>query len=181
VAFANSCPIGQPGILYVGVDDNGQVERVNQGTDFEVLQKNVSAKIKQAWPPIYFNSHILKKDDLEFIAVVIFGSPKRPHFSGPAFVRVGPESRDASEEQYDTMIAERSSRIRAVRKLIGTRVYWHATTYQPGSGFGIVADCNQFYVTLDCDSFSKSFPIDWLNLSLDSNKKVPHFIITGRV
>lgn len=39
VAFANSCPIGQPGILYVNVDDNGEVISQPSGYDFEKLQK----------------------------------------------------------------------------------------------------------------------------------------------
>jgi predicted HTH transcriptional regulator len=99
VAFANSCPVGQPGILYVGVSDEGEV--IKHSDDLETIQKNVSASIGRAWPPIYFVSHILKRNGLEFIAVIIYGSPLRPHFSGPAYIRVGPETRDASELEYD--------------------------------------------------------------------------------
>src|SRR5271170_1317027 len=90
VAFANSCPIGQPGILYVNVDDNGKVISQPLGYDFEKLQKSISKTVREAWPPIYFVTHILNKNGSEFVAVVIYGSPLRPHFSGPAYVRVGP-------------------------------------------------------------------------------------------
>jgi predicted HTH transcriptional regulator len=110
VAFANSCPVGQPGILYVGVDDNGMVRQQAQERNFEDLEKEISGKVANAWPPIYINTHILAKDGAQFIAVVVYGSPLRPHFSGPAYVRIGPETKDASEEQYDLLIAERSSK-----------------------------------------------------------------------
>jgi predicted HTH transcriptional regulator len=41
VAFANSCPVGQPGILFVGVDDSGVVRKQSDGFKFEDLQKNI--------------------------------------------------------------------------------------------------------------------------------------------
>jgi predicted HTH transcriptional regulator len=54
VAFANSCPIGQPGIPYINVDDGGKVIPQPAGYDFEKLQKGIGKKIREAWPPIYF-------------------------------------------------------------------------------------------------------------------------------
>jgi Putative DNA-binding domain len=173
VAFANSCPVGQPGILYVGVDDNGMVQKHAASFNFENLQKTISGIIGKAWPPIYFVSHILKKDDLEFIAVVILGSPLRPHFSGPAFVRVGPESRDASEEQYDELIAERSSTFRALQKLRGKIIHWSAySAFAPHagrSGNGKLIDCNRFYLTIDGETGRVCFPINNVKISFDAN------------
>jgi hypothetical protein len=171
VAFANSCPIGQPGILYIGVKNDGTLESRENPTDFEKLQKSVSEKLNSAWPPIYFVIHILKKDALEFIAVVIWGSPLRPHFSGPAYIRVGPETKDASEEQYDLMIAQRSSKVRALLQMKGQTVHWHAWSPVSGTfaanGNGQIVDCNQFFVTISGDNYKKSLPIDKLSISFD--------------
>jgi hypothetical protein len=183
VAFANSCPIGQPGILYVGVDNNGKVEKQPENFNFEKLQKSISGKIAEAWPPIYFVSHILIKDGLEFVAVVVWGSSSRPHFSGRAFVRAGPETRDASEEEYDKLIAQRSSKIRALEKLIGQVVYWHQTNYRPKENNGILVDCNQFYMTFRGheygNEYQRCFPIDWVTISYDPANRRAHLIVTA--
>jgi hypothetical protein len=180
VAFANSCPVGQPGILYVGVDDNGVVAKQTDNFDFETLQKTISANIAKAWPPIYFNSHILKKDGATFVAVVVFGSPLRPHFSGRAYVRVGPETRDASDGEYDELIAQRSGIVRALKKLIGQVVMWQAYGIFAGNGEGKLLDCNQFFVTIDGGTYRRCLPIDWITLSFDPDKKRYSLIQRGR-
>lgn len=170
VAFANSCPIGQPGLLYVGVDDSGVVRKQAETFDFESLQKTISASIARAWPPIYFDTHILKKGELPFVAVVVFGSPLRPHFSGPAYVRIGPETRNASEEQYDELIAQRSSKVRALQKLIGQVIQWQSFGILQGGGPATVSDCNQFFLTVDGGTYKRWFPIDWITISFDPDK-----------
>ena len=165
VAFANSCPVGQPGILYVGVENNGDIKRQADGYDFEKLQKSIGGKIGEAWPPIYFVSRILDKDGIEFVAVMIYGSPKRPHFSGRAWVRIGPETKDASEVEHDNLIAQRSSKVRFLQRLVGKLVYWHATDYQPGNENGTLTDCNEFFVTVVGNSYSRCLPVDWITIS----------------
>lgn len=183
VAFANSCPVGQPGILYVGVNNNGEVEAQPADFDFEKLQKSISGKIAEAWPPIYVVTHILKKNGLEFVAVVVWGSSSRPHFSGPAWVRIGPETRDASEEQYDKFIAQRSSKFRALEKLIGQVVYWHDTNYRPKQDNGMLVDCNQFYLTVKGheygNEYERCFPIDWVTISYNPANRRAHLIVTA--
>jgi predicted HTH transcriptional regulator len=91
VAVANSCPIGFPGVLYIGVNDDGTVQRAQKAVKFEDLQKSVSSVIAHAWPPIYIVVKTLKKNGAEFAAVLIPGGHLRPHFSGQPYVRVGPE------------------------------------------------------------------------------------------
>jgi hypothetical protein len=170
VAFANSCPVGQPGILYVGVDDTGKVRKQADNYDFEELQKTISKNIGRSWPPIYFVSHVLKKDGLPFVAAVIFGSPLRPHFSGAAYVRVGPETRNASEEQHDEFVAQRSSKVRALQKLIGQQIYWQAIGLFSGAGPGTISDCNQFFLTVQGGTYKRCFPLDWITISFDPIK-----------
>jgi len=167
VAFANSCPIGYPGLLYVGVNDDGTIQK-HQGThNFEKLQKSVTERINEAWPPIYHFTKVLNKEGSQFIAVVIPGSSLRPHFSGPAFVRVGPKTKDASEEEYDKLIAQRSSKVRALQKLIGKLVYWDSLSPTRGNANGTVVGCNQFFLTIDGGTYKRCFPIDWITISYD--------------
>jgi predicted HTH transcriptional regulator len=89
VAFANSCPVGYPGFLFVGVNDDGTIQRHGNPVNFEEKQKEVSARIRSAWPPIYHLIKTHRKDAGEFLAVIVPGSALRPHFSGPSYVRVG--------------------------------------------------------------------------------------------
>lgn len=178
VAFANSCPIGYPGVLFIGVNDNGAVQRHDTPPDFEKLQKSVTEKINDAWPPIFHFTKTLRKE-ADFLAVVIPGSVQRPHFSGPSYVRVGPETRKASEEQYDELIAQRSGKVREIQKLIGNTVHWHCNSVLCGTGNanGRVADCNQFFVTLDGGGYKRCFPIDWVSISFDpSNDRYVLFV-----
>lgn len=149
------------------------VELIRKVSDTEnnLLQKSISKEILEAWPPIYFVTHILNKNGLEFVAVVIYGSPLRPHFSGSAYVRVGPETRDASEEEYDKLIAQRSSKVRALQKLVGKTVYWESHSPLAGNANGTVVDCNQFFVTIDGGTYQRCFPVDWITISFDPSNQ----------
>jgi hypothetical protein len=143
--------------------------------NFEDLQKSISGIIANAWPPIYILQKTLKKDGAEFVAVIIPGSPLRPHFFGQAYVRVGPETRNASEKQFDELIAQRSSKVRELQKLIGKPILW---TYAPRQYGGTVVDCNQFFLTLSFDrSSSQCFPLDWIVISFDPNTDRYHLYV----
>ncbi len=115
VAFANTCPEGLVGLLYIGVDDEGQIHNLPPDANFEKLQKTVSETITAAFPPIYYLSKTLSKNGQEFLVVIIPGSANRPHFAGKSYVRVGPETREASDDQFERLIAERSSVVRVLR------------------------------------------------------------------
>jgi hypothetical protein len=166
VAFANSCPVGFPGVLFVGVDNHGTIQR-QKAVNFEDLQKSISDVIANAWPAIYILTKTLKKDGFEFAAVIIPGSPLRPHFSGQAYVRVGPQTMPASETQFDELIAQRSSKFRALQKLIGQTVYWQQFGPMAGNANGVVVECNQFFLTIDMGQTKRCFPLAWITLSFD--------------
>jgi hypothetical protein len=169
VAFANSCPIGFPGVLFVGVDNKGNVERHDKPIEFEDLQKSISARIADAWPPIYHYPQTLKKDGAEFVAVLIPGSESRPHFAGHSYIRIGPESKKASEQQFDFLIAQRSSKVRALQQLVGQRIFWFSFKDAPfgGNGSGTILNCNQFFVTIDGGTYKRCFPVDWVEINFE--------------
>jgi hypothetical protein len=154
VAFANSSPLGYPAILFVGVDNSGLVQQHKEALNFEKLQKSVTSRINEAWPPIYHYSKTLRKDGAEFVAVVIPGSTQRPHFSGQAFVRVGPQTRQASEDEYDKL---------------------------GGHGDGTLVDCNQFFLTIRIanSTTERCFPIEWTTISRDPSNRRAHLIVRG--
>jgi Putative DNA-binding domain len=150
VAFANSAPIGWPAVLFVGVDDSGLPQ---QGPEkLEDLSKSVAGTLEWVYPPIYFDIRPLRVGDRACLAVVIPGSENRPHFAGKSYVRVGPEVREASEDQFEALIASRTSKARKIQEWIGKEVSWldrklHMDGY--ATGRITVRGCNAHYATFE--------------------------------
>jgi predicted HTH transcriptional regulator len=115
IAFANSLPEGQQGILFIGISDRtGEVEGVD---DTDALQKNIRrAAEEKTYPPIRIghNSRVLDENGKSVVAVIVDASQNRPHFAGPAYVRVGSESVEASNSQFQELIATRTSIARKI-------------------------------------------------------------------
>jgi predicted HTH transcriptional regulator len=65
VAFANSTPVGYPGVLFIGVKDNGTPET---GCNLDSLQQTFARKIQEAYPPVYFATKILQANGERLIA-----------------------------------------------------------------------------------------------------------------
>jgi len=108
VAFSNSLPVDDPGVIFVGVYNDGRVEDNN---NLDSLQKKVSEEISKVYPAIYPQMKVMKNSSgKEFLAVIVRGSANRPHFAGPSYIRDGSQTLEASEEQFEQLIAERSSR-----------------------------------------------------------------------
>lgn len=134
--------------------------------------------VSAAYPRIPYLTRIIHFESKEALAVIIWGSALRPHFSGPAYVRSGSKSVTASEEQYQRFIAERSSIVRALLEYRGKLVSVYAVLYdlRGGGFFGkartTLIDCNQFYVTLEesgttTETKRYSVPIGRIELSYD--------------
>lgn len=152
VAFANSLPDGHQGILFIGVSDkSGDVEGVD---DTDSLQKRIRhAAEKRAYPPIYVghNCRVLNESGKDVVAVIVEASRNRPHFAGPAYVRVGSESIEATAQQFDLLIASRTSVARRIIEAMQkdetvlideTRSGYHRHRAQCK-----VVDCNPHYAT----------------------------------
>jgi Schlafen, AlbA_2 len=183
VAFANSTPVGYPAILFYGVTDKGEAEgRANLDT----LQKTISDKLSDAYPPIYNLPKTLQVDGKQLLAVIIPGSENRPHFAGRAYIREGSRSVPSSESQFRTLIAQRTSTAREILTWRGKEVTAIIESRNPFAqqGFAaigtrdttlaqittIVVDCNQFYLTLrraEANAELMSFPLRTVELSFD--------------
>jgi Putative DNA-binding domain len=191
VAFANSTPIGFPAIMFVGVRNNGDIESI---PDLDKLQWSISEKISKAYPTIYTETRILEKDDKKFLAILVPGSPERPHFAGQSFVRDGTKSVVASESQFNALVTQRNNkayeilkwkgkyititRVPRERLLQGSTVPQHNEVWK-----GKVLDCNLFYVSLEAfqkhGTLALSIPLrlvdvnfdpknDWLSIEYES-------------
>lgn len=125
VAFANSVPEGKTSILFLGVRNDGTSVGLNNP---ESLQKTIrEVAEKDCYPPVKYQTRVFEKEGKTLLAVLVQASNERPHFSGPAFVRVGSESVSASTLLYEELLATRNTKagkiLRSKAAIISFRVY----------------------------------------------------------
>jgi len=112
VAFANSVPEDMTAILYIGVADTGELLGVSNP---DSLQKSIRKICEQdCYPSIKFQSQVINSEGKDILAVIIPFSSNRPHFAGPAYIRLGSESVVASEEIFHELIDSRTSKVRKI-------------------------------------------------------------------
>jgi hypothetical protein len=175
VAFSNSLPVDDPGIIFVGVGNDGTVQ---DNPNLDSLQKE---EINKVYPPIYPQIKVMwNTDGKEFLAVIVRGSAQRPHFAGPSYIRDGTQTKEASEQQFERLIAERNSKAREILKWRGKEITLACLIemFRPGSAEVVVGrremrtviDCNQFYAILEEPSSGRlreSFPLAELEIGFD--------------
>jgi hypothetical protein len=176
VAFANSLPIGQPGFFFIGVKDNGDVERTHH--DLDKIQKTLADELKLVYPRIPYVAKALSEDGCQYLVVIIHGSEGRPHFAAPSYIREGSQSKEASEQQYELLIAERQSKVREIRKYLNKVIFVQQGASSAGrtlraEGTWTLLDCNAFYVTVCLSNDSqtrRSFPIERISICIDHKR-----------
>lgn len=96
-AFANTVPEGRKAVLFIGIHDKtGEVVGV---TSPDRVQGRVrEACHEDCYPRITYVSEVISVDGKRVVAVVVPFSTKKPHFTGPAYIRAGSASVKASEE-----------------------------------------------------------------------------------
>jgi hypothetical protein len=175
VAFANSAPISFPCILYIGVRDNGEVEQ--KQVNLDTIQKTLNKEMKFIYPRIAYIPKILNVDGKQCLAVIVPGSSERPHFSGPAYIRKGSESIEASDEQFTRLIVERNLAAYQILQWKGQIISFYMTTRQGDQRYtgsaSTVVDCNQFYVTLQIQQERLSFALREVDISFDHRNNRP--------
>ncbi len=175
VAFANSAPIGFPAVLYLGVRDSGEIETPQVNLDS--LQKTVNKEIQKTYPRIPCFQKILEDNKRQALAVIILGSESRPHFAGPSFIRTGSETLEASEQQFNELIAARNSKVARILAFKGTVVsvtnVHRTANHVSESNWGetvTIYYCDQFYVTLATGPEPKdrnTYPLNQVEISFD--------------
>jgi Putative DNA-binding domain len=182
VAFANSLPVGAPGVIFIPVKNDGTIQAE---TDLDSLQKTITRRLNRAYPQIPSLYKNIRKAEKPLIAVIIWGSKDRPHFSGPAYVRKGSESVDASKQEFETLIAQRSSKVYEILKWKGKDIFVSVRQYNEGRVIHMrddatVLDCNQFFVSIQMHQ--KGFwaiPLINVELSFHDQKNCLGFDVTA--
>lgn len=167
-------PLRYPSVLFVGVENDGTV---TDNGNIEDLMKSYSGFIANGcYPPIYNVPRVLTHNVESCVAVIIPGSEARPHFAGLSYVRDGTQTREASEEQFRSLIAQR---LRKARELLNWRgkavTVEHVRPTTHGSVAGLhrspetatLTGCNEFYVTLSDEKRTFSYTLADIELSFD--------------
>ncbi len=150
VAFANSLPNGVPGAMFIPATDHGEVQ---PGANLDHLQMKISKRLAEAYPQLHYIYRTLNVGADQVLVLLVFGSPNRPHFAGPAYVRDGSQSKNASDQQFQELIARRSSKVEAVRSWVGKEI---TVDYIRG-GIGqrleqsvdaTLEECNEWYLSV---------------------------------
>jgi hypothetical protein len=182
VAFSNTLENDQPGVLFVGLYDDGRIEDKGQDSKyFENLQNRVNGELSNINPPIYTTVLVREKEGKKFLAVVIYGSPNRPHFAGKSYRRDGTKTVDASEENIKQFITLRSSKVAEIIKwkgqeitLVLLRPEVQHYTFGPTLGVfdALLVDCTQHYITAKYftagENVTNSFPLRRVEVSSDN-------------
>jgi hypothetical protein len=152
IAFANSLPNGMAGVMFVPAFDNGTVQ---QGVDLDQLQRDISDRLVNAYPDLYYFQRIVDVPGGSVVAVVVPGSAARPHFSGHAFIRDGSKSVKASADQFAVLIARRSSVVEELHRWMDRPVsmHWLRPHFMGGPRVinvyeAEILSCNQHWLTV---------------------------------
>jgi hypothetical protein len=175
VAFANSVQVGLPAVLFIGVRDNGDIQTPQENLDD--VQKKFNTQMQKVYPRIQYVTKIITENGRQALAVIIPGSELRPHFAGLAYIRRGSESLEASDEQYEELIAQRNSKTARIlawkdKKItVVDRTPWKVGVGENEWADGtVVVNCDQFYVTLlkSITSVAESYPLNRVEVSFDN-------------
>lgn len=166
VALANSTPVGYPAVLFIGVRNDGTIQET---VNLDKLQQTFSKLVSEAYPPIATFPKVLRKEGKQFLVVIVPGSLERPHFAAHSYVRVGSETRKASEAQFAELIARRNRKANEILKWKGKLI---TISFIRRDGLQStkelrVTDCNQFHVTLE-DQYAH--PLGRVEISSDFRK-----------
>ena len=190
-AFANSVPEGREAVLFVGIHDKtGDVLGV---ANTDALQKRIrDAFHGDCYPPIEYTAEVLEVNGNKIVAVVIPASSGRPHFSGPAYVRVGSESPKANPQQYDELILSRVEKVRQILKYRNALFTVAGVGYKLGSHKPLpdaaytescecrVTACDAHVVSFESVSSNRKFsePLAHITFTWDDEKWRPKLLVT---
>lgn len=192
-AFANALQPDDVGVLFVGVaDKDGSITGVPNS---DSIQQRVREAAEACFPPIRsYESHALTVEEKTVVAVVIRASGERPHFTGPAYVRVGSESVNASADQYEKLIASRNGKTGAILRMALQPITVEAICRRfenpmpaPGARYqseARIEDCDAHFVRLTVSAegmpaWTIAEPLDRVTISRDVRRNRPMLILSA--
>jgi predicted HTH transcriptional regulator len=185
VAFANTLPHGEEGVLFVGATDGGEIEP--HESDLDKLQKKLDGKLKDIYPTLNWTTKTVQENGKECLAFIILGSASRPHFAGQLFVRDGSKTVAASAERYESILAARTSKTHELQQWVDKPVTVRTLTRQSGMAYmvneqkqsGQLVAANQFYLTLNMGNRIISHALKRVEISYDHAAKRLELEIEG--
>jgi hypothetical protein len=174
VAFANTLANDQEGVLFIGATNSGEIEE--RPANFDKLQMTFSEKMQAAYPPIYYSTTTVRENGRECLTVIIPGSPSRPHFAGPPYLRDGSRTIVADSERYEALLGARIGKVHELQKWIGKSISVRILTRQSGMAYVVnqnlhqatLVRANQFYVTVSFGNRVDSYPLNRFEISFDN-------------
>ncbi len=173
VAFANTLAMDQEGVLFIGATDSGEIETTQSNLD--KVQKTFSDKMQSVYPSIYYITKALKEEERECLAVIVPGSPARPHFAGQPFLRDGSQTVVAKSEQYESLLAARIDKVYELQRWIGRQITLRIISRAAGIQFSLeqmthdatVTAVNQFFVSVLFNNRRWSYPLKRIEIAYD--------------
>ncbi len=173
VAFANTLSNDQEGVLFVGATDAGEIG--SHSSSLDSLQKTLSKKMQSIYPAIYYTTKTVEENGKECLALIVPGSPSRPHFAGPLFVRDGSRTVVATSERYESLLAARTGKTYELQRWEGKQITLRIFSRQSGMAYVInqntqearVIVANQFYATVFYNNRKHSYPLNRIEISYD--------------
>jgi hypothetical protein len=123
VGFANTVRSPDVAVLFLGLKADGAPSGKIANAD--ETQRSVEGWLKKCYPKIEgIRPHVLIVEGQPVVAIEVPESTNGPHFTGPAFKRVGSETREASPEMFEEMITDRIEPARVLRAFLGKTVHY---------------------------------------------------------
>jgi hypothetical protein len=198
VAFANSVRPGHIATILIGERDDATLLGVS---DPDNIQKKVRSECEKIYPPIIWRSKVYQQADKYGVRVEIEYSGDTPHFGGPAWIRTGSVTVEASEALFQKLIELRSGVVRELSLWVGkdVTVYGEPSSVPPmreptmplmrrriflhrwptEDTIAKVCSVNNFWVTLERpqNAGKRSEPLDKVMLSFDDTRNQLRLII----
>ena len=191
VAFGNSVPVGRTAVLFIGVDNAGAILGLGDKSADSLQQTLFKIATDKCFPPIAFKTECLNVGGEKVLAVIVPASKEKPHFAGPAFVRIGARNQIASESQYQDLITSRNSKAWPILQLKGRRIvllnpsyrYQHTNGILVGKTFGEVVHCDsqRVRVLFKDGNKERTFPIEKVILGFDDSEDLDSLEILDRI
>lgn len=194
-AFSNTLTAGATAVLFIGIHDKtGAVLGVDNS---DTVQKRVREAVDRCYPPIAnYAMRVLDIGGKNVVAVKVGASSTRPHFTGPAYVRRGSESINASDQQLTEMIATRNSKTARILEMRPHPISVEGlpnvkpldarldTLGFPEHGYPktieccvVACDAHTVRLRVVASSRSITLPLEWINISHDEERHRPLLIV----
>ena len=189
VAFANSVPPNRSAVLYVGVSNSGEIIGVRDPDKLQRTLRKIAET--ECYPPIYVDLQVLNTEK-PVVAAVVTNSTKKPHFSGPAYVRRGSESVAATEQVYRELLLTQDDKRRYL--LENQSLQWTVDLINKGPGESrsvsgrsgsslhcMIVEVTAFYVRFQAVGNPQMFTeiLEDIKISYDDKKHRPRAIVVA--